>query len=123
MTNQKLILEFYSQPDTLTSFGKHAPLLERLPDDIESLTRVVQRLVIHEFVASPFYGVTVPDRRRSESQAQGRSKSASALASSNSPVVILYVCSYYGRWSSALRPTRANGVRATGSLPAAAKGN
>ena len=34
---------------------------------MDSLVRIVQGLVIHEFVASSFYGVTLPDQRLSES--------------------------------------------------------
>ncbi len=66
MTTQQQILDYYSRPAALTSAGKYADLLEQLPDDIESLVRVVQSLVIHEFVAEPFYGVTVPAERKHE---------------------------------------------------------
>jgi hypothetical protein len=67
MTTQTQILDFYSRPASMTSAGKHAALLERLPNDVHSLVRIVQGLVIHEFVASSFYGVVVPDQRKSES--------------------------------------------------------
>jgi hypothetical protein len=67
MTTQKQILDFYAHAGAMTSPGKYSDLLERLPDDLESLVRIVQGLVIHEFVASSFYGVAIPDDRRSES--------------------------------------------------------
>jgi hypothetical protein len=47
--------------------GVYARALERLPDDLESLVRIVQGLVIHEFVAESFYGTTISDDRGQES--------------------------------------------------------
>jgi len=67
MTTRQQILDFYSQPGAITSGGRYADLLERLPHDVESLVGIVQGLVIHEFVASSFYGVSIPDQRKSES--------------------------------------------------------
>jgi hypothetical protein len=67
VTTRQEILDFYSQPGAITSAGKYADLLERLPHDVGSLVRIDQALVIHEFVASSFYGVTVPEQRKSES--------------------------------------------------------
>lgn len=64
MTKQKQILDFYSQLGAMTSPGKYADLLERLPNEVESLVHIVQGLVIHEFVASTFYGIAVSEQRR-----------------------------------------------------------
>src|SRR5581483_968467 len=65
--NPKRILDFYAQPAAMTSLGKHASLVELLPRHVPTLMRVVQGLVIHEFVAAPFYGVAIPEERRNES--------------------------------------------------------
>ena len=54
MTKQEEILKFYSRPGPMTSPGQYAGALEQLPDDVESLVRTVQGLIIHEFVASRF---------------------------------------------------------------------
>src|SRR5690348_8375007 len=67
MTAQKQILDFYSAPGAMTSAGRHAALLERLPNDVGALVPIVQGLSLHEFVASSMYGVTVSDERKSES--------------------------------------------------------
>ena len=64
---QKQILEYYSSAGQMTSAGRYAQLLESLPGDVEDLVRIVQGLVIHEFVAEPFYGVKIPEERRRES--------------------------------------------------------
>ena len=64
----KQILDFYSQPGKMTVVGKkYAAVLKKLPKDVIELTRIVQGLAIHEYVASPFYGVDIPDNRRDES--------------------------------------------------------
>ncbi len=67
MANQEQILDFYSRPGMMTSPGKYAELFQRLPNDVERLVRIVQGLALHEFVALPFYGVTVSEQRQSES--------------------------------------------------------
>jgi hypothetical protein len=61
------ILDFYAEPTTLTSAQEYASLLAELPDDVEKLTHIVQGLAIHEYAARDFYGVEVPDDRKSES--------------------------------------------------------
>lgn len=61
------LLDFYARPGVMTSAGEHAGILDRLPNDVGALARVVQGLAIHEYVASDFYGVAVPDERRRES--------------------------------------------------------
>ncbi len=63
----KQTIDFYSRAGSITSPGAYARALEQLPDDIESLVRIVQGLIIHEFVAEPFYGITISADRRQES--------------------------------------------------------
>jgi hypothetical protein len=65
--DQRPILEFYAQPGPMTALGAHRRLLDALPDDVAALTRIVQGLALHEYVAADFYGVTIPDERKSES--------------------------------------------------------
>src|SRR5919197_1520711 len=67
MATQKQIRDFYSHSGSMTSSGKYVEQLRRLPNDIKSLVHIVQGLIIHQFVASEFYGVAIPDRRRNES--------------------------------------------------------
>lgn len=56
--------DFYAQTGPMTSPGAHD--LFPLPRDPASLSRIIQGLVIHEFMA-PAYGVTVSPERASES--------------------------------------------------------
>jgi hypothetical protein len=67
MTTPRQIVEFYKRPAAMTSAGKHAALLDDLPKDVGALARIVQGLALHEFVARDFYGVAVPEHRKSES--------------------------------------------------------
>jgi len=60
------ILDFYARPQAMTQAGKHARLLAELPNEVEALVGIVQGLVIHEFVASSFYGVRIPTERQAE---------------------------------------------------------
>jgi hypothetical protein len=59
-------LDFYAQHAALTSAGRHAAWLEGLPSDVAGLCRVVQGLVVHEFMAGA-YGLAIPEPRRMES--------------------------------------------------------
>jgi hypothetical protein len=67
MTTQREILDFYVHPTRFSSGGKHAALLEALPRDVAALARIVPGLVLYEYVATDFYGVTLPEERKSES--------------------------------------------------------
>lgn len=67
MSTQRQILDYYKQPGPMTSPGKYSTMLKELPEDVGALTQLVQGLTIHEYVAKSFYGVVVPDERRSES--------------------------------------------------------
>lgn len=60
------LLDFYRQPSEFTSAGHHAALFDNLPNDAESLGRIVQGLVLHKYMASA-YGVDVPAAREAES--------------------------------------------------------
>jgi hypothetical protein len=51
----------------MTTPGRYAAALEQLPGDIESLVRIVQGLVIHEFVANSSYGTAISNDRRTNS--------------------------------------------------------
>jgi hypothetical protein len=60
------VLDFYRRPAPTTSPGRFAPMFDELPRDVAALTRIVQGLALHEY-ASDWYGVSIPDERRSES--------------------------------------------------------
>ncbi len=64
MTNS---LDFFTTPGLMTSPGSQGGLLDHLPDDVESLYRVVQGLLIHIFWAEQ-YGVQLTGPRRDEVQ-------------------------------------------------------
>jgi hypothetical protein len=51
----------------MTSTGKYTALLERLPNDVATLVRIVQGLTSMNTSHPPFYGVALPDERKSES--------------------------------------------------------
>jgi transglutaminase superfamily protein len=57
------MLSFYTQPGVLTDAGKHAPLFDGLPGDAAGVARVVQGLMIHEFLVGA-YGVTLAEEDR-----------------------------------------------------------
>lgn len=66
MAIQQQILDFYAAPTAMTFGGKYAALFDELPNDISELTRIIQGLVLYEYVASNFYGFTIPNERKSE---------------------------------------------------------
>jgi hypothetical protein len=70
MTVRKAILDFYSRPGAMTSAGKYAALLERLPNDVAALVRIVQGLTLNEFVA----GSSEPVSRRIALRLPGSSR-------------------------------------------------
>lgn len=67
MTSQRDILDFYTLPTAMTSGGKYSGMLDKLPNDVGALVSIIQGLAIHEYVASSFYGVVLPEQRKSES--------------------------------------------------------
>ena len=64
---QSEILNFFKHPTAMTTGGRYAPQLKALPGDVAALARAVPGLVIYEYVAKDFYGVTIPDERKAES--------------------------------------------------------
>ncbi len=59
MTNAtKKIRDFYAAPGLMTSAGKYKGQMKNLPDDIGELARIVQGLIVHQFVAEPFMKTT-----------------------------------------------------------------
>ena len=60
---QKEMLEFYSTHSELSDPGKFAYLYDDLPDDIPSLVKVVQNVIIHFFwtTTDKTYGVSLKD--------------------------------------------------------------
>lgn len=61
------LLDFYAQPGPMTSAGRYASKLAKLPHDVAELVGIVQGLAIHEYVASDFYGFEIPEDRKAES--------------------------------------------------------
>lgn len=59
-------IQFYSKHGLMSNPRKHAPLFTDLPDDVPSLCKVVQGLLIHEGWANA-YGVSVSENRNLES--------------------------------------------------------
>jgi hypothetical protein len=66
MSAQRRVLDYYARASTMTEAAARSAAFCKLPDDPRPLMRIVQGLTIHEFVATPMYGVQVPDDRRFE---------------------------------------------------------
>ena len=62
------ILDYYRQPTAMTSPGKHAASLKKLPNDVEGLVRTVQGLRIYSLLTRDFYDSNVPKERENEIQ-------------------------------------------------------
>jgi Transglutaminase-like superfamily len=61
---ENTILTYYAEPGRMTSLGKkYTEMIKALPSDIKKLIRIIQGLAIHEYVASPFYGVDISEER------------------------------------------------------------
>ena len=73
-------LDFYARPNTITSPGQYASLLDPLPDDVAILAGIVPGLSIHEYMASG-YGVTIPLERQGESHIRRLEKMLERLLS------------------------------------------
>lgn len=54
MTTQQQILNFYARPTAMTSANEYAALFDGLPNDVGELTRIIQGLVLYEYVAFDF---------------------------------------------------------------------
>lgn len=59
------ILDFYRQPSAMTSMGKHAALVSKLPNDVGEIVRTVQGLGIYGLATR---GFDVPKERENEIQ-------------------------------------------------------
>lgn len=62
----KQILDFYATPGPMTKADEYAEILKSLPDNIKELTRIVQGICIHQYMA-PAYGVELSSERTEES--------------------------------------------------------
>lgn len=64
---EQTILTYYAAPGAMTSLSPaYYNVVKQLPNDVQSLSRIVQGLAIHQYVASPFYNVEISDERKSE---------------------------------------------------------
>ena len=63
---QRDVLDFYREPSPMTAAGAAAPRFADLPNDVESLVRIVQGLGLYDGVARDFYGFEVPAERADE---------------------------------------------------------
>ncbi|MBN2549484.1 MAG: transglutaminase domain-containing protein [Anaerolineales bacterium] len=80
-------LEFYAKHGMMSDPGKKASLFSKLPDDIPTLCKVVQGLLIHEAWVSA-YGVSMPENRNLESSIRTVSnKIDRILELSNHPLI------------------------------------
>ena len=59
------VLDFYAKPGPMTSTGRHAQALAKLPSDVGALAEIVQGLAIHQYMADA-YGFKVPEPRKAE---------------------------------------------------------
>jgi hypothetical protein len=69
MTHDEL-LAYYTAPGVFTGVGGFAAQIDAIPDDVASIARAVQGLLIHEALA-PAYGVTLAPGRAAEKQLHG----------------------------------------------------
>lgn len=89
MTAQPSTLEFYAQPASLTSAGRYASLLEKLPSSVPELVQLIQGLGIYDVVATDFYGVMLPDSRHNEIHLRAFEKMLEQLlALDNQPLTV-----------------------------------
>jgi hypothetical protein len=59
------IHEFYRSQSRFSDPGRHAPLFDALPDNVEDLVKIAQGLVIYDVVAENFYGHRLSDKQKS----------------------------------------------------------
>ena len=61
------VLAYYATPGPMTEFSAaQMKMVEQLPEDISGLARIIQGLLIHQFVAEGMYGVQIPAVREHE---------------------------------------------------------
>lgn len=80
MAMQQHILDFYTQPGTMTSAGSCAPMLDTLSGGTAALTEIVQGQLIHEHLAAHAYGVTLSDEHRAETHTRSAEQMLRRLA-------------------------------------------
>lgn len=80
-------LEYYTQPGTMTDPGQYTHLFDDLPNDVVSLCKVVQGLMLHVFWAER-YGVRLNARRSDEVQIRSvKRKLARILELDDQPLI------------------------------------
>lgn len=60
------LLAFYTDQSVASAPGEHASLFDQLPSEPAGVARIVQGLLMYEWVAEPFYAVSIPNQRREE---------------------------------------------------------
>jgi hypothetical protein len=60
------LLEFYAQPGAMSKPGKYTEPLRALPREVGELSRIIQGLFVHSFVAADWYDVKQLDQRQDE---------------------------------------------------------
>ncbi len=117
---EQAILTYYAEPGAMTSLGKkYTNLVKKLSGDVKKLTRIVQGLAIHQYVASPFYGVKISDEREGESHIRHAKQLLDAILTiSDAPLVtarepkdrLVGVCHHFAKLLVAF--LRAKGISA-----------
>jgi hypothetical protein len=79
MTHSSPPLDYYKAPAPLTAPGRFAKQLESLPDDAQSLVRIVQGLLIYDVVAADFYSVKLSQARQQDIHLRGVSRMLDAI--------------------------------------------
>ena len=82
------IFAFYASHSPMTDPGEASKLIEPLPNNVASLTRVIQGLGIYDVVARDFYGFESPADRRSEIHLRSI---ADRLAASSNSIISLCI--------------------------------
>jgi len=81
-------LQYYVEPGVMTDPGEYRHLLDGLPQDIPSLCRIVQGLVLHLHWAER-YGVHLPEERRQEANLRRVSRQLRLIAAlDGSPLTV-----------------------------------
>ena len=74
----KEMLDYYATPGPITDPGRYGVLLDSLPDDVPSLARAIQGLLVHIFWAK-HYGLSLDDVREEEVQLRAVAKQLARL--------------------------------------------
>ena len=60
---QQQILDYYGSTGVMTEPDRYRSFITALPDNVGELVDLIQKLVIHMYVAEPFYGATFDNQR------------------------------------------------------------